>query len=261
MSPAPALLYHAVCSAPAGAVEIERRLFLHPDRFAEQMEDLARRGFRSISLAEYAQALEWRKPQPRTVLLTFDDAYAHVDQVATPVLRRHGFRAVMFAPWEHLGGYNTWDAARSTELAQLEIASPDQLRSLDPRVWEVASHGLRHVDLRKVPAARRWIELRAARVQLSELLGQPVVDLAYPYGAQNGPVRRDAHLAGYRMAFTEGYARPRDRFQLPRWPVGGDDTWEAFRLKTSKWSLPLYRVYRRVPAFARQTARVALRTR
>ncbi len=260
MNPVPALLYHAVGSVPRGAAEVERRLFVDPDRFAEQMNDLARRGFRSISLGEYADELNRRGAQPKTVLLTFDDAYAHVSEVVTPVLRRHGFRAVMFAPWEHLGGFNTWDAARSTRLAQLEIASPDQLRSLDPRVWEVASHGLRHIDLRTLPASTRRSELHAARMGLSKLIGRPVVDLAYPYGAQDGPVRRDALLAGYRMAFTEGYARPRDRFQLPRWPIAGDDTWEAFRLKTSKWSFPLYRAYRRAPAFARQTARVALRT-
>jgi peptidoglycan/xylan/chitin deacetylase (PgdA/CDA1 family) len=236
----PVLMYHAVCPAPDGAVSRERRLFVDPDSFAGQMAELGRRGFRCVTLGEYAAALDGRAVTGKSVLLTFDDAYAHVDDAVTPVLRRHGFRAVMFAAVSHLGGHNTWDAARFKNLGRLEIATAARIRALDPRVWEVASHGLHHVDLRTVDPARRRIELIEARERLGELVGRRVLDLAYPHGGHDAAVRRDVERAGYRMAFTAGYSTAVSRFQISRTPIGGEEGLAIFRIKISAWSVPLY---------------------
>jgi peptidoglycan/xylan/chitin deacetylase (PgdA/CDA1 family) len=224
------------------------------------MEDLSRRGYRTVSLDEYAATLDGRSLGFKSVLLTFDDAYAHVDEVVSPVLRRHGFRAAMFVSLGQLGGRNTWDAAHFPRLATLEIASAGQIRDLDPSVWDLASHGLRHVDLRTVGEGLRRIELVEAREGLSELIGRPLLDLAYPHGASDAAVRRDAEFAGYRMAFAAGWVVGTNRFQLSRRRVRGDDSLSVFRMKTSAWSAPLYGAYGLAPGWARATARLAVRT-
>jgi peptidoglycan/xylan/chitin deacetylase (PgdA/CDA1 family) len=259
MNVPPVLLYHAVCPAPQPAVERERSLFVHRERFADQMEDLARRGYRALTLDEFAAGLDRRHFPHKAVLLTFDDAYGHVDDVVTPVLRRLGFAAVMFAPFGHLGGRNTWDAVWSSQLAKLEIATAGQLRALPADVWEVASHGLRHVDLRGVPPGQRRVELITARERLTELLGRLVLELAYPYGAYDVSVRHDAAFAGYRMAFAARNEPTIDRFGLSRIPISGEDSVELFRLKTSGWTSPLYRAYDRAPRWVRGPARAVLR--
>jgi peptidoglycan/xylan/chitin deacetylase (PgdA/CDA1 family) len=223
------------------------------------MDDLTRRGYRSLTLAEYEADMSSGGLRPKTVLITFDDAYAHVDQTVTPLLRRCGFTAVMFAPVGHLGGCNTWDAGRFPQLAKLELASVAQLRALAPEVWEVASHGLRHVDLRNVSSRERRVELVFARERLSEALGRPVLDLAYPHGGQDASVRRDVELAGFRMAFTAGYPGKVDRFQLPRWPVAGEDSLAMFRMKTSAWSHSLYHAFRLAPPWARWPTKATVR--
>lgn len=261
MTVPPVLLYHAVCPAPQPAVARERSLFVHQDRFADQMEDLARRGYRALTLGEFAAGLDDRDFPHKAVLLTFDDAYGHVDDVVTPVLRRHGFTAVMFTPLGHLGGRNTWDAPWSPQLAQLEIATAGQLRALPTDVWEVASHGLRHVDLRSVPPSQRRVDLITARERLSELLGRLVLELAYPYGSHDAPVRHDVASAGYRMAFAARNEPVIDRFRLSRSPISGEDTIEIFRLKTSGWTSSLYRVYDRAPRWVREPAGALLRRR
>jgi peptidoglycan/xylan/chitin deacetylase (PgdA/CDA1 family) len=229
-----------------------------PDCFAEQMQDLSRRGFRTVSLDEYAAILDGRSVGSKSVLLTFDDAYAHVDEAVSPVLRRHGFKAVMFVALGHLGGRNTWDEGRFPTLATLEIASAEQIRGLDRAVWDVASHGLRHVDLRSVGQGLRRIQLVEAREGLSELLGRPVLDFAYPHGANDAAVRRDTERAGYRMAFTAWSVTGAGRFQLPRRRIAGEDTLAMFRMKTSAWST-VYSAYGFAPGWARKTARVVVR--
>jgi peptidoglycan/xylan/chitin deacetylase (PgdA/CDA1 family) len=204
------------------------------------MGDLAARGYRTLRLDEYWQMVCGSRAATRALLLTFDDGYAHVDRVVTPVLLRHGFTAVMFAAPNHLGGRNTWDRGHRF-LRSLEIATPDQLAVMAAgRCWELASHALRHADLRVLPRAQRRAELVESRERLSMLARRPVRELAYPYGVHDAGVRDDARLAGYRMAFTASGRRSPDLQRLPRRPVRGGDRPGLFRLKTSSAGQFLY---------------------
>jgi peptidoglycan/xylan/chitin deacetylase (PgdA/CDA1 family) len=248
------LLYHVVLPCPANADEEERGLFVHPDSFASQMEDLYQRGFRSLTLAQFRSAVDGNGGGAKGFLLTFDDAYSHVTATVTPMLERFGFTAVMFAPWHHLGGLNDWDNGHP-HLAQLEIATAGQLKAMDDNGWEIASHGTRHLDLSTVSASDRLADLTRARERLSDLVGRPVIDLAYPYGACNPAVRDDASKAGYDAAFLMGHTRHVDRFQLPRRPIRGDENMSIFRLKTSSVSGAAYRLSDFAPAWARVATR------
>ena len=234
------LLYHIVAPVPADADGEERGLFVEPGNFEDQMKDLADRGFRTISLNQFAAVLTGAPITPRSFLLTFDDAYAHVDGVVSPVLRQHGFSAVMFACSEHLGGKNTWDADHPN-LAKLEIAGQDQMKAMAAGPWEIASHGRRHVDLRGLVAEQRRDDLEQSRARLSEIVGEPILDFAYPFGADDPAIRDDVRAAGYRMAFTAWHAGGADPMHLGRRPIRGTDSMAVFRLKTSGSSDFLYR--------------------
>ena len=222
--------------------------------FEWQMADLAARGYRTLTLDQYWAVLQGETRAERAVLLTFDDAYADIDGLVTPILRRHAFSAVMFVPYEHLGGPNTWDADRKN-LAALAIASGDQLRSMAAGPWEIASHALRHIHLTSLPLDQCRDELAESRQLLSKLVGKPVLDLAYPYGSQTEDVRRAAEGAGYRMAFTDRRTSSEDRFCLDRRPIRGTDSRTVFRLKTSGWAEWLYGMADLAPEWARSAAR------
>jgi peptidoglycan/xylan/chitin deacetylase (PgdA/CDA1 family) len=251
------LLYHAIGAAPRTHDAEERELFVDQDCFAWQMADLAHRGYRTLTLDDYAASLEGRRFPWPTVLLTFDDAYAHI-KVVTPILRSHRFSAVVFAPWQHLGGLNVWDVDVHPNLAKLEIASPEEILAMTGGPWEVASHGLRHINLKGMGVAERRAELIEARERLSELVGRPVRDLAYPHGSQDEGVRRDAREAGYRMAFTAGPGTAGDPLQQARRPIRRSDSKALFRLKTSGWSSWMYNGTRGVPGWARSSARALI---
>jgi peptidoglycan/xylan/chitin deacetylase (PgdA/CDA1 family) len=235
------LLYHAVMPVPAGADREERRLFVSPQRFERQMTTLVGRGFRSLTLEAFAAAVRGRRSPRRSFLLTFDDAYAHVDQAVTPVLRRLGLTAVMFVPVAHIGSSNTWDGHAHLGWP---LASDQQLRSMAAGSWELASHGLHHVDLRGCEPPRRRRELAKAREVLSGVAGRSVVELAYPYGAHDAGVREDVRAAGYAMAFEAVAGHAPSLFARPRRPVRGTDSGSAFRLKTGAASAAVYSVHR-----------------
>jgi peptidoglycan/xylan/chitin deacetylase (PgdA/CDA1 family) len=237
----PSLLYHGVARLPAGAGYVERALFVEPDTFSRQMEQLEQRGFRTLRLEEYVAVLEGRLSPSRRCLLTFDDGYGHLDETVTPVLRRHGYSAVVFVPLAHVGGSNVWDRSRP-RLFGTRIMGEEHLRSLDSDVWQVESHGMHHVDLRALDPTARRRELREGREYLSLLLGREVTALAYPYGLHDAGVREDAASTGFELAFTAAGYGAADRLMLPRRAISGWDPLPLFRARTARYAPALYRV-------------------
>jgi peptidoglycan/xylan/chitin deacetylase (PgdA/CDA1 family) len=241
-----------VGTLPPGAGYVERALFVEPADFAHQMNQLAQRGYRTLRLDDYAAALEGQASFQRHFLLTFDDGYSHLEEVVTPVLRRYGYTAVIFVPLAHVGRSNVWDR-RNSRLFGTRIMSEDRLRSLDLDVWEVESHGMHHVDLRRQDPGTRRQELQESREHLSALLGRPITALAYPYGQHDAEVREDAASAGFGLAFTATGYGPVRKLSLPRRPISGWDPLPLFRMKTGPLAAPLYRI--------EDTARAAIAVR
>jgi peptidoglycan/xylan/chitin deacetylase (PgdA/CDA1 family) len=221
-----ALLYHAVFELPPQRTEDLRTLVVDPSELDWQLGALRASGRRSLSLEEFHEGRAG-------VLLSFDDAYAHVFPVVTPLLERHGCTAVMFVPWEHIGGANDWDAP-PLPVAGLAIAGTGELQAAAAGPWELASHGLRHVDLRGLPRPAATEELAAGRERLSALAGREVVDLAYPYGLYTGETKAAAREAGFRAAFAVDAADGSDRFAIPRRVIRGQESRTAFRIKVDE---------------------------
>jgi peptidoglycan/xylan/chitin deacetylase (PgdA/CDA1 family) len=245
-------MYHAVMEPPIGCDDVERDLFVSPRQFEAQMADLANRGFRSVTLDRFQDARD------HAVLITFDDAYAHVPETVTPILKRHGFSATMFVPAANLGGRNTWDFSEHPRLTTLDIATPDQIRSMAAGPWEIASHGWRHIDLRAIEPGMRLEEVTNSRATLSDLSRKQVRAFAYPYGHVDDQVEQAVRVAGYTMAFEAGPGPDSNPLRLPRQPVRGSDDLGVFRLRASGWLGKFHTIQRIAPAWVRTAARATL---
>lgn len=125
------LTYHRVDRPEAHPDLLPGLVSASPASFADQMDELVRH-YRPVSMAEVlaARAAPGRLP-PRSVLVTFDDAYADFAEHAWPVLRAAGVPATLFVPtafpgdpsaafwWDRL-----WAAVRTTELSVLPDVLP-----------------------------------------------------------------------------------------------------------------------------------------
>src|SRR5256712_1619834 len=104
----PVLLYHKIDRIPPGARY--PRSYVTPERFEAQLAFLRRRGYESISFADYLAYRHGAGRLPRRpVIVTFDDGYRSNRDVALPLLQQYGFRATIFLVAERIGGTNTWD--------------------------------------------------------------------------------------------------------------------------------------------------------
>jgi len=207
----PVLCYHRIGGPlELGVTRVGR------STFTRQMTALARAGWRTLSLADFA-APRTTHHVPRTFLLTFDDGYASLNDNAYPVLADLGFTATTFLITDYVGKTNTWDVRytwnRLKHLSWTEIA---QWRA---RGLEFASHGATHRRLTWLDDAAIEAELRGSRETLMARLGPEAGRaVAYPFGAVNPRVLGIAQRAGYELGFG-GVKGSKNSLQLPRVPV------------------------------------------
>ena len=98
----------------------------------------------------------------------------------------------------------------------------DELRSLADDGIEIGSHTVSHPHLTRLDDATLRLELVDSRERVEDEIGRPCRFLAYPFGEEDGRVRRAARDAGYEAAFALRTGRtPSIRSRFPDWASGG----------------------------------------
>jgi glycosyltransferase involved in cell wall biosynthesis/peptidoglycan/xylan/chitin deacetylase (PgdA/CDA1 family) len=222
------LCYHAVSTGWRSDLAIT------PDQLESQLTALIRRGYRG---ARFAEAVTGGR-SGKTLVVTFDDAYCSVFDVAFPILTRLGLPGTVFVPTAFAGGTATWGGMERYDDSQdgeLTIMSWDQLGALHAQGWEIGSHTDSHFRLTEIDDDRLADELSRSRQECADRLGVPCLALAYPYGDTDIRVMTAAASAGYVAA--AGMPALRLHAPMPmNWPRVGiyssDRRWR-FGLKTS----------------------------
>jgi peptidoglycan/xylan/chitin deacetylase (PgdA/CDA1 family) len=207
----PVLCYHRVGGPPElGVTRVARSVF------EGQMTALARAGWRTLTLPEFANPRP-TSHAPRTFLLSFDDGYASLARHAYPLLAGLGFTATTFVITDFIGRDNTWDVQYTwRRLAHLDWPAIERWRT---RGFEFASHGATHRRLTWLDDATAADELGRSRETLVARLGADAGRaVAYPFGAVDARVERLAAAAGYDLGFG-GVRGDGSRLHLPRVPV------------------------------------------
>lgn len=210
------LCYHGISDSwPAkGAVT--------PADFEGHLWDLVGRGYKGSTLSDALTA----PGAGRTLVVTFDDAYASVLEHAVPVMERLGVPGTMFVPTDYPGerrllawdGNDVWLGTEREE--ELRCMGWDDLRGLASRGWEIGSHTCSHAVLPGLDDDRLTAELTESRLECERQIGAPCRSLAYPAGWCDDRVARAARDCGYSFAVTvaQGPAASLP-YQWPRIPM------------------------------------------
>jgi peptidoglycan/xylan/chitin deacetylase (PgdA/CDA1 family) len=233
----PILMYHGVeAGQPSGygyAVSAKQ--------FEWQLDAIHRAGFETISLGQLFDGLDGKAPLPRRpIVLTFDDAYRNIRQVAWPLMQERAMTGTLFAVADHVGGSNEWDRAKG--MPRLELMEASELKELADAGWEIGSHGCRHLELAKANETQQHDEIFRSKLVLESLLEVSPEFYAYPYGSYTESAKAMLHESGYRGAvsmFSHAASVTADRFCLRRIMPHRGDSALSFRMKLS----PLYLRY------------------
>lgn len=143
------LTYHRIAD-PASTPELDPGIVsATPAQFAEQLEFLSH-AYQVISLNTVLDAIHTgRSLPPRSVLITFDDAYEDFQTTAWPLLRGHGMPATLFVPtafpdapercfwWDrihHAVTSTTQPEIRETPLGPLSLLTPESRQTASIRL-------------------------------------------------------------------------------------------------------------------------------
>ncbi len=223
------LCYHAVSE------DWPTDFAVSPQRLGEQLHDLGRRGYRAATLSE---ALE-QPPGEKTLVVTFDDAYASVLERALPVMEELGVPGTMYVPTGYVSGEGAleWDSMQrwlgTPHRDELRCMSWDGVRGLARAGWEIGSHSVTHPDLRSLADAELGEELIASKRRCEEELQRPCRSLAYP--VQRPRQARDGcHSSGRIRVRRDSRQRARDPRRRPGPPRDdGRALWVAARGRLS----------------------------
>lgn len=213
----PVLMYHHV--TPAGGM-----INATPENFESQLKWLKQHGYQSLGSEQLAAHLQGKSAAPRSVVLTFDDGYLDNYVYAYPLLKKYGFKALVFlvtswmqeGPARHCLGEGTLpetpDHAQSMALAKQGDYDSFALRWSEVRkmaqdgVCEFHSHTHTHTrwDKTDFPNKNQHMarELAQSRETLMQYLGDVSEHLCWPQGYYDADYQRLANQAGFRYLYT-----------------------------------------------------------
>jgi len=226
------LCYHAVSQTwPAD-------LSITPDRLEQQLALLVGRGYRGATFTESVTS----PPGGQVLVVTFDDAYRSVIELAAPILERLGLPGTVYAPTRYVGterpmswpGIDQWAGGRHEP--ELLPMGWDELRRLADAGWEVGSHTRSHPHLTEIENdALLEDELRGSLEEVEQRMGRPCTSIAYPYGDHDDRVVEATRHAGYTAAGTLPARLSGDGpLRVPRVGVYFEDDDRRFRAKVSR---------------------------
>ncbi len=173
------------------------RLVVSRSSFERQMKFLQSNGYHPVAIDSLMDYLDMKSGlPPKAVVITFDNGWRSVYEIAYPILKKYGFPATVFIYTDFVGAPKalTWKQLR--EMAAHGISIESQTLSLPDLTRLGPKAGLQdHIK-------RLEHELGQSRTLIQKNIGAPCRYLAYPFGKTNDLVIAVAKKSGYRAGFT-----------------------------------------------------------
>lgn len=212
----PILMYHHLADLPRDATELEQTWTVAPKNFDAQMNFLAERGFRTITMAQLVAHLRDRQPLPsKPIIISFDDGWEEQYAVAFPILKKYGQSGTFFV--------------YTNPLDRKQFLSWKQIEEMAAAGMDFQAHSLTHPHLRALAPDVAYREIAESKAILEKRLGKPVVAFSYPFGEYDDAVIQMVKRAGFASAVTlaSGYKQRVDElFTLHRIRVSYNDSLE-----------------------------------
>lgn len=169
-------------------------------QFRAQLNYLKNNGYEVLPLGELVTAIKKRMPLPdKAAVITIDDGFRSVYDVAWPILREFGYP---FSVFLYVRGI---DSDSPTYL------NWDQVLEMQKEGVDFQDHTYSHNHMADRPrelggaAYRSWIsaDLRKGARVLAEKLGERPKYLALPYGEYNAIVQEEAGKLGYEAILSQ----------------------------------------------------------
>jgi peptidoglycan/xylan/chitin deacetylase (PgdA/CDA1 family) len=217
----PVLVYHNFSKNRSGKTSVAEA------DFEAQMKYLKENGFHVISLDQLLDFIDYKEPIPeKSVVITVDDAWGSIYDIAFPVLKKYGFPATFFIYTDFIGGG--------------KAMSWEQIQTISEQGFDIQCQTKTHRDLtarKKNESFEEYfkaleMEIDYPNMLMKKKLKKKCKYLAYPYGQTNDLIIAILKKQGYRAAFTvERGSNPFfvDKYRIHRSIIHGKHDIESFK--------------------------------
>lgn len=179
------LMFHEIKNPPS-------EISVPPENFEKQMKYLYEHGFNAITLDDFYDFRNNKKPlPPKPIIITFDDGYRDNYTNAFPVLKKYGFKGTVFIITGAVGkdNYLTWNMIREMYNSGLV---------------ELGAHTVNHYILSEISPVDAQSEITMSRSIIEKETGAKPTFFSYPLGKNNPEVVKAVQLEGYKGAVIMG---------------------------------------------------------
>lgn len=207
-----------------------------PEELRSQLEFIKSHGGHFVSADDlYKNLSEGTSLPAKSVVLTFDDNYEGVADLAVPLLDEFEAPFTVFVHTNYVGSQvgrpkMTWDTLKSL---------------VRDHRCTVGAHTASHPeDITTLPDDKQKFEMDDPQKQIEEHLGAKTPYVAWANGKYGELVKQYAQEAGYRVAFAmeSGFAQQsRSMYEVLRFPFNKfESDWDAFE-EATRQSLPTWK--------------------
>ncbi len=223
----PVLAYHRFAESASSKTIVEKA------SFDQQMRYLKENGYSVITLENLLDFIDFASDiPPKAVVITIDDGWRSVYDIAFPILKKYGFTATLFLYSDFIGSPKalTWEQVRKMADYGFEIQCQTKThRSL--------SRMKKNESFENYFAAVQQ-ELRAPRRVIKQKTGRTCDCLAYPFGDTSPLVRAMLEQEGYRAGFT--VKRGSNPFFVDKYLINRSSIYGEYSLKKFKSNLKAF---------------------
>ncbi|MHB1921356.1 MAG: polysaccharide deacetylase family protein [Chitinophagaceae bacterium] len=229
-------MYHRVVSLPGQGRGLTA--FITREKLNKQLTYLKKMGYETLTFGDLERVDP--KDYVKKIILTFDDGYEDNYENLFPLLKKFGFKAVIFS----VTGlqYNDWDGIMDQQ--RIPLMSWEQMEEMDSYGVEFGGHTRNHIRFDQVSLPDAFQEIMGCKQDLESGLKKPAISFAYPFGAISEPLKTMVREAGYRFGIATKYGPSEiweDPFQIKRIEVSQKTYFLAFKLKVSGYyNQPFY---------------------
>jgi len=187
----PVLVYHNFSKTKSDKTAVGQ------DNFEAQMKYLKQNGFHVVSIDQLLDFIDYKEQLPeKSIVITFDDAWRSIFDIALPILIKYNFPATFFIYTDFIGGGKamTWKQIETLSKIGFDVQCQTRThRNLAvPKKNESFKEYFKSIEM----------EIGYPKKLLKKKLNIDCKYLAYPYGETNNLVIALLKKYGYRAAFT-----------------------------------------------------------
>lgn len=211
MNSTPILGYHSIDDSGSS-------ISIAPSQFEEQMDFLYKRDYKTITLRDYLDSIMMNQPIPRkSIVLTFDDGYKNIYDIAFPILKAFGFTATIFLVTGFMGKMDSWEKDKG--IPNSPLLSWNEVAEMKKYGIDFQPHSHFHHLVANLTPDEIKAEVLSSKREIESRLDEKAEVFCYPYGKYDDKVIKILKDLGFKAAVTARFGwnyEPIDFFRVER---------------------------------------------